>query len=418
MPALDNNIDVAIVGAGIIGVCIALELVERGLQVAIFDPADVCSKTSYGNAGVISPWTCVPQSLPGLWKQLPAWLIRPDGPVSIRPGYLPQFLPWALRFMAAGKADRLDPIADAMFALSKGSVDAYKCRLAGTGKAHLVRDSIYVHVYRDLAAASLDHLGWQMRQNRQVPVDYINADELRIIEPELADEFKAAIIIKRQGRASDPAGIGIALAEKSVACGATHIKSQVKEIRPDNGQGCQVVTDRRTYQVGKIVLAAGIWSRQLLVNFGFNLPLEAERGYHLLLRDPGIELNNSIMDADGKYVASSMDTGIRIAGTAEFSGLDTAPNYARARRFAKQARQLFPRINCDQPEEWMGARPSFPDSLPCLGEIPGLTGIVAAFGHSHYGLGMAPGTSTIIADCVTGRRPSVDMAPYHIGRFQ
>ncbi|MEK9709418.1 MAG: FAD-binding oxidoreductase, partial [Alphaproteobacteria bacterium] len=213
-------------------------------------------------------------------------------------------------------------------------------------------------------------------------------------------------------------GIGIALAEKSVACGATHIKSQVKEIRPDNGQGCQVVTDRHTYQVGKIVLAAGIWSRQLLVNFGFNLPLEAERGYHLLLRDPGIELNNSIMDADGKYVASSMDAGIRIAGTAEFSGLDTAPNYARARRFAKQARQLFPRINCDQPEEWMGARPSFPDSLPCLGEIPGLTGIVAAFGHSHYGLGMAPGTSTIIADCVTGRRPSADMAPYHIGRFQ
>jgi len=418
MPALDNNIDVAIVGAGIIGVCIALELVERGLQVAIFDPADVCSKTSYGNAGVISPWTCVPQSLPGLWKQLPAWLIRPDGPVSIRPGYLPQFLPWALRFMAAGKADRLDPIADAMFALSKGSVDAYKLRLVGTGKAHLVRDSIYVHVYRDPAAASLDHLGWQMRQNRQVPVDYINADELRIIEPELADEFKAAIIIKRQGRASDPAGIGIALAEKSVACGATHIKSQVKEIRPDNGQGCQVVTDRHTYKVGKIVLAAGIWSRQLLVNFGFNLPLEAERGYHLLLRDPGIELNNSIMDADGKYVASSMDAGIRIAGTAEFSGLDTAPNYARARRFAKQARQLFPRINCDQPEEWMGARPSFPDSLPCLGEIPGLTGIVAAFGHSHYGLGMAPGTSTIIADCVTGRRPSVDMAPYHIGRFQ
>jgi D-amino-acid dehydrogenase len=155
-----------------------------------------------------------------------------------------------------------------------------------------------------------------------------------------------------------------------------------------------------------------------LADFGFTLPLEAERGYHLLLRDPGIDLNNSIMDADGKYVASSMDAGIRIAGTAEFSGLDTAPNYARARRFAKQARQLFPRINCDQPEEWMGARPSFPDSLPCLGEIPGLTGIIAAFGHSHYGLGMAPGTSTIIADCVTGRRPRVDMAPYHIGRFQ
>ena len=157
MPETNTNIDVAVIGAGIIGVCIALELVERGLNATIFDPAAVCSKTSYGNAGVISPWTCVPQALPGLWKHLPGWLIRPNGPVSIRPGYLPRFLPWALQFLVAGKADRVDRIGNAMFALSKGSVDAYKQRLTGTGKVHLVRDSLYVHVYRD-PAASLDHL--------------------------------------------------------------------------------------------------------------------------------------------------------------------------------------------------------------------------------------------------------------------
>jgi D-amino-acid dehydrogenase len=412
------KIDVAVIGAGIIGTCIALALVERGLRVAIFDPAPTCSKTSYGNAGVISPWTCVPQSVPGLWKHIPGWLVRPDGPISVRPGYLPKFLPWAIKFFAAGKSDQLDPIGDAMFALSRGSVDAYKALLAGTGQENLVRDALYVHVYRDPAAASIDHLGWQMRRQRQVPIELIGAADLGQLEPELSDVFRAAIIIKRQGRATDPAAIGTALAAKAMAQGAIHVRTRVNAIEPDQGTGCTLRTDDGVHKATKIVLAAGVWSRQLLAGFGFNLPLEAERGYHLLLRNPGVTLNNSIMDAEGKYVASSMDAGVRIAGTAEFAGLDAPPNYKRARRFAKQARILFPGIRCDEQDEWMGARPSFPDSLPCLGEIPGLNGVIAAFGHSHYGLGMAPGTARLIADWVTGQTANANMAAYAIDRFQ
>jgi D-amino-acid dehydrogenase len=410
-------VDIAVIGAGIIGVCAALELAERGLRVTIFDPAEICSKTSYGNAGVISPWTCVPQSMPGLWKHIPGWIMRPDGPISIRPAYMPKFLPWAMKFFAAAQPERLNPVADALFTLSRGSVDAYRKRLDGTGEEHLVRDSLYVHVYKSPAAASLDHLGWQMRRQRQVPVELIDKQSLRRLEPELADDFQAAIIIKQQGRARDPAGIGIALAKKALALGATHIRTAVTSIKPNMGQGCIIETETGQFRAHKIVLAAGVWSGHLLQTYGYHLPLEAERGYHLLLKQPGIELNNSVMDAEGKYVASSMAGGIRIAGTAEFSGLQTPPNYVRARRFAKQAKRLFPRINCEQPEEWMGSRPSFPDSLPCLGNIPDLPGIIAAFGHSHYGLGMAPATSEIIADCVTGKTPNADMRAYSIGRF-
>ena len=208
----ESEIDVAVIGAGIIGVCTALELSERGMKVTIFDPAPVCSKTSYGNAGVISPWTCVPQSMPGLWKQVPRWLIDPEGPVSIRLGHSPKLMPWVLRFLAAGRSERLDPIADGLFRLSRGSVAAYKKRLTGTGQEQLVRDSMYVHVYRNPKAASLDHLGWQLRQARQVPIELIDKHALQEIEPHIADDFEAAILIKQQGRASDPAGIGIALA--------------------------------------------------------------------------------------------------------------------------------------------------------------------------------------------------------------
>ena len=112
-----------------------------------------------------------------------------------------------------------------------------------------------------------------------------------------------------------------------------------------------------------------------------------------------------------------MKAGVRVAGTAEFAGLHAAPNYDRAQRFASHVKKLFPRLNTGEPEEWMGSRPSFPDSLPCLGEIPGVQNIVAAFGHSHYGLGMGPGTSEVIADYISQRIASESLSSYSITRF-
>ena len=140
---------------------------------------------------------------------MPRWLIDPEGTVSVRLEHLPKLLPWVLRFLAAGRSERLDPVADGLFRLSRGSVAAYKKRLAGTGQEQLVCDSMYVHVYRDPKAASLDHLGWQLRQERQVPLELIDKRALKGIEPHIATDFKADILINNRGRTSDPPGVGI-----------------------------------------------------------------------------------------------------------------------------------------------------------------------------------------------------------------
>jgi D-amino-acid dehydrogenase len=150
---------------------------------------------------------------------------------------------------------------------------------------------------------------------------------------------------------------------------------------------------------------------------GIKVPLEAERGYHLVFRDPGITINNSIMDTQGKFAASSMLAGVRCAGTTEFAGLDAPPDYRRAKMFKRLGRRLFPQLNVDDAEEWMGTRPSFPDSLPCIGEVPGRANLFSAFGHSHYGFGMAPNTGRIVAELVSGQQPNVDITPYRIDRF-
>ena len=407
-----------IIGAGIVGICTAISLLEKGFDVVLVDRDGPAEGASHGNAGVISPWTCVPQSMPGTWRSIPKWLLDPEGPVALRWGYLPKFIPWALKFLAAGNEERLPAIADAMQALNRPNVDLYRQMLDGTSQEHLIVDSMYVHVFRNPAGADLKKLAWKLRKERGVPLELAGPDQLREIEPALSTDFKAAVLMKGQARASDPGGVGRALAEKAKRMGAVFHRVGVSRIQPDPKGGWRIHTDDGELEAEKLVIAAGAWSARLLAPLGYKLPLEAERGYHLVFKDPGITLNNSIMDADAKFVASSMAAGVRCAGTAEFAGLDAPPDYRRARIFIRLAKNLLPDINTDDRIEWMGNRPSFPDSLPCLGKIPGQEGLFCAFGHSHYGFGMAPNTGRVVAEVVAGALPNIDMEPYRVDRFK
>ena len=407
-----------IIGAGIVGICTAISLLEKGFEVVLVDRDGPAEGASHGNAGVISPWTCVPQSMPGTWRSIPKWLLDPEGPVALRWGYLPKFIPWALKFLAAGNEERLPAIADAMQALNRPNVDLYRQMLDGTSQEHLIVDSMYVHVFRNPAGADLKKLAWKLRKERGVPLELAGPDQLREIEPALSTDFKAAVLMKGQARASDPGGVGRALAEKAKRMGAVFHRVGVSRIQPDPKGGWTIHTYDGELEAEKLVIAAGAWSARLLAPLGYKLPLEAERGYHLVFKDPGITLNNSIMDADAKFVASSMAAGVRCAGTAEFAGLDAPPDYRRARIFIRLARNLLPDINTDDRIEWMGNRPSFPDSLPCLGKIPGQEGLFCAFGHSHYGFGMAPNTGRVVAEVIAGALPNIDMEPYRVDRFK
>ena len=161
----------------------------------------------------------------------------------------------------------------------------------------------------------------------------------------------------------------------------------------------------------------GVWSPELLKPLGVRIPLQSERGYHVRFTEPGIELNNSVMDVDMKVVASSMADGLRVAGTAEFAGLDSPISESRLKALVTLARRLSPDLNAETYTTWSGQRPSLPDSLPCIGEIEGLPDLIAAFGHGHYGLIQAPGTGRMVADITTGTAVGTDLSPYRATRF-
>lgn len=409
---------VTIIGSGIVGICSALSLLEKGFEVEMIDRNPPAEGASSGNAGVISPWTCIPQSMPGIWKNVPKWIVDPEGPISIRPGYLLKFMPWALKFLRSGNVDRLQAIGDAMSALNRPNVDLYRYHLNGTGSEHLVSDSVYVHAYKNPAGANLSHLGWRLRQERDVPMEVVNAGELQEIEPAISKDYKAAVIIKDQARALDPGAIGKVLAEKAMSLGATFRQVTINKITPGDNGSWTLDTDQGELKAEKLIIAAGAWSARLLESLGVKVPLEAERGYHLVFQNPGVTVNNSIMDTEGKFVVSSMLAGVRCAGTAEFAGLDAEADYRRAHVFKRMVKRLLPDINIDDTKEWSGIRPSFPDSLPCIGNVPGYENLFTAFGHSHYGFGMAPNTGRVVAGVVSGEPVNIDLAPYSITRFQ
>ncbi len=398
--------EVTVLGAGIIGVCTALSALEAGFSVTLIDREEPGEATSYGNAGVISPWSCVPQSLPGLWRQVPSWLLDPKGPVKLRWRDTPRTLPWALAFLRNGNRDKVEAIADAMDGLMQGNVEAYQRYLRGSGQEDLVVESWSITLSRGTQRPNLDDLQWRLRLERGAPIEIVDGVALRDIEPALSSDYRWAVLIKDQGRARAPGRLCKVLAERAVALGACFHRTNVTALHgaPDGSLSLETAAGRIKTQ--RLVLCGGAWSLDLLKPFGYRAPLTAERGYHLEFPEPGLSLTHSVQDADSKVYISSMEGGVRIAGTAEFAARDAEPNYARARVLAPLAKRVLPALNTSRARAWMGVRPSFPDSLPAIGRLNPKQNLFMAFGHSHYGLGMAPATARLVAELLRGRTPN------------
>lgn len=407
---------VTILGAGIVGICCALSLQERGVNVRLIDRGEPGQETSFGNAGIISPWSVVPQALPGIWKSIPGMLLSAAGPLTIRPSFWPKMIPWGLKFLSNSNEATVNEISDAMEVLCQPSVTLFRRHLEGTGHENLVVDSWYVHAFRNARRASLGDLGNTIRKEKGAELELIGQQELQRLEPALSQDFKAAVLIKGQARARAPGRIGQVLAGKAAAQGAEIIRAEVTSLTRD-ADGWTLATHGSTLKAQKIILAAGVWSAAILKPLGLNIPLVAERGYHVEFPNSQLQLNNSIMDVDAKIVASSMECGLRVAGSSEFAAIDDAADPRKKTLLAKQALAMFPELNASDMKFWLGRRPSFPDSLPALGPVAGQPGLFAAFGHSHYGLMMAPKTGELLADLVAGVPPNIDLAPYDIQRF-
>ncbi len=409
---------IAVVGAGIVGVCVASYLRRDGHRVRLIDRDDPGEGTSKGNAGAISPGSCVPLAMPGTLAKVPSWLLDRDGPLVVRPAYFAKAAPWLLRFALAGRARGIAAIADALRALHGPTFDCYAPLLAAAGAGDLIRRSGCLVVYRSRQAFEASRREWDIRRARGVRVDTLDAAQLRQMEPALSPALACGVFLPEHGYTVDPHRLVRALAERFAADGGEIRKAAARALRAGAGKGVELLTtDGATEVFDKVVLATGAWSKALAATIGVDLPLESQRGYNVTLTDPGIAVRIPVASSEGKFYATPMQGGLRVAGTVEFAGLDAPPDYRRARRLLAQVRSIYPDVRTESFSEWMGHRPCFPDSLPVIGPAPGAPDVVLAFGHGHNGMTSGPVTGRLVADIVAGRTPPIDLRPYRAERF-
>ena len=415
--SIPDKTQVTVIGAGIVGITAALYLQRAGCRVTVLDRSGPGEGCSFGNAGLISPGACVPFSMPEMLWKVPQYLMDPLGPLAIRWAYLPRALPWLLRFLAAGRPDRVRAISRAMAALHSRAFEAYAPLLKEAGAEGLVRHSGQLYASKQEHGIEGGRLVQALREAAGVKAEVLGANELHQLEPALSPLYRSALFFPENGYSLNSFRLVQVLAEQVVRNGGDILRRTVSGFRVTDGRPSAVVTGAGDLPVDRLVIAAGAWSHRLLAQLGTNVPLEAERGYHVMLPDPGVRPRLPVSNRDHAFAATPMENGLRFAGTVEIAGLDAPPDFRRARVLLQHGKEMFPGLRTEGMTEWMGARPSLPDGLPVIDVSPNFSSVYFAFGHSHYGLMGAAITGKLIAELVTGRPPSIDLTAYSVGRF-
>ena len=409
---------VSVIGAGIVGVCATLWLQRAGYDVTLIDAGGIGEGASFGNAGNISPGAVVPYLIPGIWRDAPGWLLNPEGPLAVRPGYFVKALPWLTSAVRSAGEEAAWRTSRAMHALHSGTLDAYAELTRGTSAADLIELSGQLYVSEKPNGAQGSELAQRMRAEAGVKSVNLDWMEIRELEPSLAPVFKSGMLLPDNGRCKNPHHLVKALAGVAAQHGASVVQGKVTGFETENARVRAIMIDGKAQSVDAVVVAAGAASKRLCEQLGTRVPLEAERGYHITIEDPGVMPRLPVTNTDAKFACAPMNVGLRLAGTAEFAGLDAPPNWARTEVLKRQAVRMFPGVRLDSVSRWSGNRPSLPDGLPVLGASPKFDNAYFAFGNSHFGMSAGPVMGKVIAEIVADGKPSIDVTPFRPARFE
>lgn len=409
--------DVVIVGAGVVGLASAFKLVEAGRQVVLVDRRGIAEETSRGNAGAFAFSDIMPLATKDVWKKLPRWLSDPLGPFTVRPEYLPQIAPWLLRFWRAGWPDRVAAGIAAQAALMRVTRRETGALVAAAGLVHLVRSDGVLELYESESEIHAAQHELAVKSREGIEHRLVRGNELTELQPGLSSRIIAATFIPHWDTVTDPYDYSIAVGAAAMSRGAVFQQGEVRKLLPV-GDGVQIeLIGGGMLMARVVVVACGAWSKALTAPLGDAIPLDTERGYNTTLPEGAFELQRQLVFGGHGFVVTPLSHGVRIGGAVELGGLSLPPNFKRADAMLIKAGRLMPGLRTTGGKQWMGYRPSMPDSLPVIGHSRASRNIIYAFGHGHLGLTQSAGTGKLVAELVMGAAPSLDLAPFSPQRF-
>ncbi|BBH44853.1 NAD(P)/FAD-dependent oxidoreductase [Pseudomonas sp. KU43P] len=408
--------DIAVVGAGIVGVACALQLARQGRRVLLIDRQAPGHGASYGNAGHLATEQVFPIADLSILKRLPRMLLDPMGPLRLDWKYLPKALPWFTRLLLNLRPAPFQRSVAGIRALNEGSLGAWQRLLGSIGRSDLFKEDGSLLVFeRPESRQALQALRVRMQQ-QGVPLDMWSAGAVHDAAPQLNPSILGGLFFPRTGHFLDPYRVVCELFEAAKANGVRFVQGQVNGGKLDSN-GVTLSSDQGTFSARQVLISCGAHSAQLTAALtGKRVPLDTERGYHLMLPGEHQRLPFAVTSLERKFIMTPMAAGLRLAGTVEFAGLDAPPSMQRAWQLHRLSKGLFTRdLEIEGATPWMGFRPSLPDSLPVIDRVCAGR-VLLAFGHQHLGLTQAAVTAEWVgrlAECQGGS----GMGAYRLDRF-
>jgi D-amino-acid dehydrogenase len=409
--------DAIVLGAGIVGTSIALQLVKRGLSVALVDRAGVGEQTSYGNSGVIEGSTVLPPAFPSRFGALLRVALKRASEANYHLSFLPQVAPWLLAFRAASRPDRIAETARLNRPLFASAVADHEVLMAEAGATRYLRKTGWLKLYRNESSIAGLQAEFDLAREFGLPLQMLDAAGVKALEPSLNPVFARGVFWPLAASVSNPLAVTQAYAARFAALGGLTLTGDARSLHR-SGSGWRVETNEGGLDSPNVVVALGPWAPDLLEPIGLKLPMVVKRGYHRHIKAEGkAALERPVVDVDYGYLITPMEQGIRLTTGAEFAARDAAPTPVQFDRLMPKARELFPLGGRADDNTWLGSRPCFPDSRPVIGRAPGLPGLWLAIGHAHWGLTLGPSTGRLIAQLMLGETPFCDPAAYRAERF-
>lgn len=406
--------EIAVIGAGVIGLAVAEALLAEGHEVTLIDPAPPGMGASYGNAGTIADYAVMPVGTPDVLRNLPSLLFDKDSPLAIRRAALASLAPWLLRFARQSLPAAAARNASAIAALVADACPRWEELASRIGGAQILQRRGCLYIYETAQGFQAAQADIAFRKTIGISAEMISPQALAAMEPTLPEVAGGATFFPKAVFLSDP-GQMVQLLAEHVLAQATFVQAAATELHRNAG-GVQIRGAGFQLQARKVVIAAGAHSRALARAAGDRVPLDTERGYHLEWDMPTPRLSRPTCPTSRGFYLCPMQGRLRVAGTVELGGLTAPPSPHRLEKLAEGARAIFPDLGAPD-RSWMGFRPSMPDSLPVIGRSAAGAEVIHAYGHGHIGLTLAPITASIVSDLVAGRPSAIDISAYRATRF-